>query len=352
MKAIVYHGRKDLRYEDFPDPSFAPNEVIVKVKYAGMCHTDFNEVENGPIFVAATPHARTGRKIPIVLGHEFAGQVVDKGREATNINIGDRVAVNAVDGCGECHYCENGEPALCPSAAYVGFSRDGGFAEFVGVKAECCHPLGEGVSYQTGVLVEPLSVAVHAVRRAKLEVGSDVAIVGGGTLGLCLLQVARVSGARDVFVIERSESKRKICEQLGGTFLNSAADAAFREKILQRTHGRGVDVAFECAGAASALEAAVAVTAPAGVICATGIYPGPFSFDFNQLLGGEKSIIPSLAYGTEYPTTIAMLADGRLRAEPLITACVPFSQGCEHIREFEQRGAANIKTLLEIDSAA
>ncbi len=349
MKAIVYHGRKDLRYEDFPEASPAPNEVIVKVKYAGMCHTDFNEVENGPIFVAATPHVRTGRQIPIVLGHEFSGQVVDKGRQAAKVNVGDRVAVNAVDGCGECDYCRKGEPALCPSAAYIGFSRDGGFAEFVAVKAECCHPLRDEVSYREAVLAEPLSVAVHAVRRVRLEVGTDVAIVGGGTLGLCLLQVVRAAGARDVFVIEHSESKRRFCEALGGRFLNSKADANFRQEILERTQGHGVGISFECAGAASALETAVDVTRSGGVICATGIYPGPFPLDFNKVLGGEKSIVSSLAYGTEYPATIAMLADGRLRAAPLITNCVPLSQGCEHIRDFEARGATDIKTLLEID---
>jgi len=165
-----------------------------------------------------------------------------------------------------------------------------------------------------------------------------------------VLQVARASGAREVFVIERSESKRKFCEDLGGHFFNSSTDSSFRGEILDRTQGRGVDLAFECAGAAAALQTAVDVTTGGGVICATGIYPGPFSFDFNKVLGGEKSIVTSLAYGTEFPTTITMLADGRLRAEPLITNCVPLAEGCAHIQEFESRGAESIKTLLEIDS--
>jgi (R,R)-butanediol dehydrogenase / meso-butanediol dehydrogenase / diacetyl reductase len=349
MKALVYHGRQDLRYESFPEPIAAPDEVVVKVKYAGMCHTDFNEYENGPTFTAATTHVRTGRNIPLVPGHEFAGQIVDVGAKVSNVKVGDRVAVNAVDACGQCYYCKMGERALCPTVAFLGMGRDGGFAEFAAVQAECCHPLREGVSYRDAVLVEPLSVAVHAVRRAKLQIGMDVAIVGGGTLGLCLLQVARAAGARDVFVIERAESKRKFCETLRGRFLNSKSDINFRQEILDHTQGRGVGVAFECAGAPSALETAVEVTAAGGVICATGIYPGPFPFDFNKVLGGEKSIVSSLAYGTEYPATIAMLADGRLLAEPMITHCVPLSQGCDHIREFERRGATNIKTLLEID---
>jgi (R,R)-butanediol dehydrogenase / meso-butanediol dehydrogenase / diacetyl reductase len=350
MRAIVYHGRKDLRYEEFPEPSLAPNEALIRVKYAGVCHTDFNEVENGPIFASVTPHRRTGRKLPMVLGHEFAGEVVDIGRQVSNVRVGDRVAINAVDACGECYYCKKNERALCPSVAFLGLGRDGGFAEFVAVQGECCYPLRENVSCREGVLAEPLSVAVHAVRQARLEIGTDVAIVGGGTLGLCLLQVARASGAREVFVIERAESKRRFCEELGGRFLNSKTNARFRQEILHYTDGRGVGVAFECAGAASALETAVDVTRAGGVICVTGIYPGPISMDFNKVLGGEKSMMTSLAYGTEYPVTIAMLADGRLRAEPLITDCVPLAEACERICEFESRGATNIKTLLEISS--
>jgi (R,R)-butanediol dehydrogenase/meso-butanediol dehydrogenase/diacetyl reductase len=352
MNALVYYGRKDLRYERFPEPSPAPDEVLVKVKYAGMCHTDFNEYENGPIFTSVTPHPRTGRKAPLVLGHEFSGQVVSIGPQVTNVKEGDRVAINAVDACGKCFYCKRGDRALCPSVAFLGLGRDGGFAEFVAVQAECCHPLREGVSYRDAVLAEPLSVAVHAARRARFEVGTNVAIVGGGTLGLCMLQVVRAAGARDVFVIERSESKRRFCEALGGKFMNSATNASFRLEILDRTQGRGVDFAFECAGAGAALGTAVDVTANGGVVCATGIYSGAFLFDFNKVLGGEKSIVTSLAYGTEYPATIAMLADGRLRADALITNCIPLSQGCEHIREFESRGVTNIKTLLEIDPAA
>lgn len=352
MNAIVYYGRKDLRYQRFPEPSPAADEVLVKVKYAGMCHTDFNEYENGPIFASVTPHPRTGRQAPLVLGHEFSGQVVGIGLQVTNVKEGDRVAINAVDACGKCFYCQRGDRALCASVAFLGLGRDGGFAEFVAVQAESCHRLREGVSYRDAVLAEPLSVALHAVRRAKFEVGTNVAIVGGGTLGLCMLQVVRAAGARDAFVIERSESKRRFCEALGGRFVNSASSASFREEILDRTEGRGADFSFECAGTPAALQTAVEVTANGGVVCAAGIFPGAFLFDFNKVLGGEKSIVTSLAYGTEFPATIAMLADGRLRAEPLITNCVPLSQGCEQIREFENRGATNIKTLLEVDPAA
>ena len=139
---------------------------------------------------------------------------------------------------------------------------------------------------------------------------------------------------------------------LGGTFLNSKTDPHLQEEVFDKTSGRGVGVSFECAGAPSALKTAVEVTAPSGLICVTGIFLGPFAFDFNQLLAGEKTIVRSLAYGNEFPATIAMLAEGRLRADALITNCIPLSAGCEYIRDFETRGAANLKTVLEVASRA
>jgi (R,R)-butanediol dehydrogenase / meso-butanediol dehydrogenase / diacetyl reductase len=159
-----------------------------------MCHTDFSEYANGPIFVSGTPPARTGRSVPLVLGHEFSGQIVQTGSDVTELKIGDRVAINAVDSCGACPYCIRGQGALCSSAAYIGFNLDDGFAEFAAVPAACCHVLPARLPYRDAGLVEPLSVAVDAVRRAQLEMGTSVAIVGGGTLGLCMLEA--VSGCR------------------------------------------------------------------------------------------------------------------------------------------------------------
>ena len=133
MKALVFHGREDLRYQDLPEPVPGPHEVLIKVKSSGLCHTDFNEYRNGPLFVSASPHPRTGRAIPLVLGHEFSGQVVTVGPRVKRVKVNDRVAVNAVDGCGSCVFCHKQQFALCTTAAYIGFGRDGGFADFAAV---------------------------------------------------------------------------------------------------------------------------------------------------------------------------------------------------------------------------
>jgi (R,R)-butanediol dehydrogenase/meso-butanediol dehydrogenase/diacetyl reductase len=153
-------------------------------------------------------------------------------------------------------------------------------------------------------------------------------------------------------VIEHAEAKRRFCELLGGTFLNSKTDPHFQEEVFDKTSGRGVGVSFECAGAPSALKTAVAVTAPSAADLRDGHLSRPICVRLQPTPGRRKTIVMSLAYGNEFPAIIAMLADGRLRADALITNCIPLSAGCEYIRDFETRGAANLKTFLEVDSRA
>lgn len=352
MRALVYHGQRDVRYESVREPSdIGPCEIRIKVKYAGLCHTDFNEYLNGPLFIAQTPHPRTGRSIPIVIGHEFSGEVLEIGDKVHRIQVGDRVAVNAVDSCGHCIFCRRGTPALCSSVAYIGFARDGGFAEFTVVPEGCCFRLGPDMSFQAGALVEPLAVALHAVRRARVRIGSRAAIVGGGAVGLCVLQALRATGVRDVLVIDKVEAKEPFARRLGASVFLNPSDPDLLRTVRELTEGTGVDVAFECVGSASAMRTAVEVTSGGGTICVVGIFPGPFEFDLNSLLMQEKTIVTSLGYSDEFPTVIAMLADGRLEAEPLITRTVSLAAGVEiGLNRYEDAGVTNIRTLIGIES--
>jgi (R,R)-butanediol dehydrogenase / meso-butanediol dehydrogenase / diacetyl reductase len=352
VKALVYHGQKDVRYEDFSlRDELGPREVRLKVKFAGLCHTDFNEYLHGPLFVAQNPHSRTGRSIPLVIGHEFSGEVVEIGAEVWRIRVGDRVAVNAVDSCGECIFCRRGTPALCTSVAYIGFARDGGFGEFAIIPERCCHSLGPKISFQAGAVVEPLAVALHAVRQAKMRIGSTAAIVGAGAVGLCVLQALRATGVRSVFVIETISAKESIATRLGAAAFLNPSDASFLQSIQQLTDGVGVDAAFECVGSAPALRTAVEVTSAGGAICVVGIFPGAFEFDLNSVLIHEKTIVTSLGYSDEFPTVIAMLADGRLEAEPLITHTISLAEGVElGLKGYEHVRATNIRTLIDIES--
>jgi (R,R)-butanediol dehydrogenase / meso-butanediol dehydrogenase / diacetyl reductase len=350
MKALVYHGRKDLRYEDFPDPRVGPGDVRLQVKSSGLCHTDFNEYLNGPLYVASAPHPRTGRSVPIVLGHEFSGEVIEIGPDVAGLRIGDRVAVNAIDCCRKCEFCRRGLFIQCPTAATIGFARDGGYADYAVVPADCCHVLRPNVSFRAAALVEPLSVALHSVRRAKVEAGSRAAVVGGGTIGLCTLQALRACGVLDVYVIEKSAAKQRFAEGLGASRFIPTERSDARQVILDLTKGMGVDFAFECVGSGPALETALSVTRPGGTVCLSGVIPHPVQFDWNRVLSKEKTITTTIAYSDEFPIVIAMLDDGRLKAEELITRTLPLKEAVGTLEHFEELGNANIKMLIEMAS--
>jgi len=349
VKALVYHGRNDLRYEDFAEPGrLAEGEVRIRVRASGLCHTDFNEIRNGPLYVSATPHARTGRSIPLVLGHEFSGDVLETGPGVTGIRSGDRVAVNAIDACRNCFFCRRSLYALCPSAAYIGFGRDGGYAEMAVVPAQCCYPLPAQVSYRAGSLVEPLSVALHAVHNTGLEIGSRVAVIGAGTLGLCTLQCLFATGSREVHVLETSATKRRRAADFGATSVWDPVQQDPADGLRSAGGEIGVDAVFECAGAAPALDMAFRIARPAAVVCIVAIYPGPFEFNWNGVLAAEQRVVTSLAYGDEYPAVIAMLADGRLKADALVTEVLPLSAACKRLLNFEELGRESVKAQIEL----
>jgi (R,R)-butanediol dehydrogenase/meso-butanediol dehydrogenase/diacetyl reductase len=350
MKALVYHGNMDLRYQDFADPQPGPGEVLLRVRNSGLCHTDFNEYINGPLYVYATPHKRTGRSVPLILGHEFSGEVTRLGMGVTRLRLGDRVAVNAVDACRKCEFCRRGLFVHCRGAATIGFGRDGGYAEFAAVPEDCCHLLRPNVSFRAAAMVEPFSVALHSVRRARVEVGSRAAIVGGGTIGLCTLQALRACGVGDVFVIEKSPDKRKFAEELGASAFVQAERSDPQQIISELTDGMGTDYTFECVGSGVALATAIKVTRPGGTVCLTGVIPHPMEFNWNDLLRDEKSVTTSNAYNDEFPTVIAMLNDGRLKAEPLISQTFPLEEAWSNLTRFEEAGRANIKMLIEMNA--
>jgi (R,R)-butanediol dehydrogenase / meso-butanediol dehydrogenase / diacetyl reductase len=349
LKALVYHGRDDLRYEDFADPDRpGEGEVRVRVRASGLCHTDFNEIRYGPLYVSATPHPRTGRCVPLVLGHEFSGDVEETGPNVTDIRAGNRVAVNAVDACRRCFFCRRSLYAHCPSAVYIGFGRDGGYAEAAVVPAECCHVLPPEVSYRAGSLVEPMSVALHAVRNAGLEIGSRVAVIGAGTLGLCTLQCLLATGAREVHVVETAAAKRRFAAGNGATSVWDPLSDDPAAGLKRTGGGIGLDAVFECAGAATALDMAFRIARPGGVVCIVAIYPGAFEFNWNSVLAAEQRVTTSLAYGDEYPTVISMLAGGRLNAEPLVTEVLQLSDARDRLMRFEELGKTGIKAQIEL----
>lgn len=322
MRAAVWYGPKDVRIEEVPVPTAGPGRVRIKVRWCAICGSDLHEYLAGPVLIPKRRHPLTGKLPPIILGHEFAGDVVETGAGVTNISVGDRATINACLWCHECYWCLRGEYNLCAKLGSTGLCDDGGFAEYVSVPAYACHRLPDAITEEMGTFVEPLAVAAHACRRSRLGIGDTALVVGAGPIGLLMVQVLRSAGAREVYVVEKLEQRRRLAMELGAKAAFDPGDGDAGKWMDGLTAGVRADVAFDCVGNQPAVETAVKASKKGGTVVIVGIHPQPISFDFGRMVAHEKTFIGSSAYTDEYPLALSLLADRRVVVEPLITGRV------------------------------
>lgn len=261
MKAWVLHGINDLRFEEVNTPTVEENEALLAVKAVGICGSDIPRV-----FYTGT------YSYPLIPGHEFAGQVVDVGAAVDVKWQGKRVGVFPLIPCYNCLPCQKGQYEMCRQYSYLGSRRDGGFAEYVAVPEKNLIALPEGVSFEEAAMFEPMSVAVHAMRKIAPSREECIAICGLGTIGLFLLMFLLEAGHRNIFVIGNKEFQRRMAVKLGlpeASFCDGRTQDVERW-LLERTDGKGADVFFECVGRNETLQQAVGLTGPGGRIMLVG----------------------------------------------------------------------------------
>lgn len=262
MKAAVLYGPGDLRIEERPQPKPGPGEALVQVTASGVCNSDLHRVR-----VAEAP------RLPLVIGHEFAGKVVARG-EDSRAEVGARVAVYPLLPCGACPSCRRRLFECCSDYSYYGSRRDGGLAEFTAVRSENLVPLPDGVSDSEAAMSEPAAVALHALNRAGLRKGECLAVLGAGPMGLLAAQIARARGAHDVILLDVAEEPLEFARSFGfaKTARSDAADVGRRVKDL--AGAGGPEVVLEAAGAAAAYRLALELAAPAARVVFMGNISG------------------------------------------------------------------------------
>ena len=350
MKAAVWHARKDIRIETVPDPSApGPGEVILKVSTCGICGTDLEEYISGPIFVPTDkPNPLTHQMAPLILGHEFAGEVVEVGRDVP-FKPGDFLAPDTIIPCGECYYCKRHELTLCDNLAILGLMGNGGLAEYCKVPISMCIELPPSLSLEYAALAEPLSVAVRAVRKSRLRIGETVAIFGGGTIGLFCLQIAVSAGASAVYVVEPVPQRRELALQLGATGVidPKATDPVEELRNLTKI---GPDVVLEACGVPSVTPITIDAARKQGRIVLLGIPGSKSSINFFNVVVTEKEVIGSMShvYDEDFYTALRLLAEGRIDAEKLITHRIPLDQLVTHgLEHLEKRPLDTLKILVQ-----
>jgi (R,R)-butanediol dehydrogenase / meso-butanediol dehydrogenase / diacetyl reductase len=304
MRAARYHGQRDVRIEEVPTPAPpAPGEVIIEVLAAGICGSDAHEYQSGPTLIssAQAPHPVTGHLGPLTLGHEFAGTVTQVGEGVSDLAVGDLVACGAGMSCGACRACRVGRTNLCDSYATLGFHRDGGLARFCAAPASICVKVPGGVSARTAALAQPMSIAIHALRRGRLAAGERALIVGVGGIGVFLTHAAVRAGAC-VSVVDRDPARLTVARRLG-------ASQALHE--AREVGDARVDAVFEVSGVPALVDDALRALRRGGRLVVVGLHKQPLPIALGRIALEELEIIGAVAHvcATDLPEALDALAE-------------------------------------------
>ena len=320
MRALVWEGPRTMTMHEQPVAQPEADEVLIKVSYAGICGSELS----GYLGHNAL------RVPPVVMGHEFAGELVALGSEAKAINpalaTGQGVTVNPLIYCGTCPYCRQGLNQLCANRRLIGAHRPGAFAEYVSVPAKMTTPLPETLDHRTGALVEPVAVGVRLGELAGEVAGETVLIVGAGPIGLLALQAVQARGAKQIFIADLSPERLGMGRDLGGATLNPA-EVDVVETVLDATDGRGAAVAVDAVGLAVTRQQCTAATRSTGTVVLSGLHEETSAMPAADIIRREIVVRGCFAYTpANFAKAIEQLAAGKIRLDPWIVEA-PLPEG-------------------------
>jgi 2-desacetyl-2-hydroxyethyl bacteriochlorophyllide A dehydrogenase len=305
MKAVVWLGPREMRLEEVADPAPGADEVVVRVAAVGICGSELS---------GYLGHNKL-RVPPLVMGHEFTGEVVARGVHVNDLTLGDQVVVNPLISCGTCEFCRTGYANLCPRRQLVGAHRPGAFAEYVAVAAGNCTRMPADLSQVDGSLAEPLACGVRAARVGGIQAGTTVAIFGAGPIGLMCISACRRIGGEVQLVTDTNGGRLATATRWGAqathnAHLDNSADAARHASI-----GHGVDVAIDAVGIAATRRAAIAAVRPGGTVVFLGLHEAESPVQANDIVRSEIRIVGSFAYTpADFAEAVTMLAGGEVHA--------------------------------------
>ncbi len=335
MKASRLYNPHDLRLDEVPEPVIGEDEVLIRVHAMGVCGSDLHLYSGGRII----PY-------PHILGHEFAGEIIQVGASAGDLRIGQRVTSEPNFWCGKCAYCQAGRQNLCVSRIPLGVDIDGAQAEYVKVPARFVWPLPDNVSYEQGALVEPLTVALHCVRKSRAQVGDTVAIMGCGSIGLLALLCAKAAGCR-VVAVDVVPGKLEFARKLGADEIVNSRESDPVNVVKQMTGGLGPEVVLETAGVSPVPEQAVAMVRSGGRVMFVGLTTHPAQFPPITVVRREVEISGSYIYHAgEFGQTVHLISTGQINVLPLVGLTADLA-GAQDVYEQLLAGKA-VKGLITV----
>ncbi|MCK1992932.1 galactitol-1-phosphate 5-dehydrogenase [Peribacillus muralis] len=287
MKALIYEGPKEMNIREVSVPSLTSGDVLIKVEWAGICGSELSG------FLGQN----SLRKPPLIMGHEISGTIEKFAGNVKGLKRGDRVTVNPLISCGTCSYCTKGQNQLCENRGLIGAAYPGGFGEYLKVPATAIVPLPDTVSFEEGVLVEPLACAMRVIELASVRSKDTVLIMGMGPIGLFVLAAMQKRGVKTIYAVDRNEKRLEMAETLGAIPLEANGD--LRKSLEERTNGQGVDVAIDAVGLEGTRQQCIHSCKNGGRVVFTGLHEADSSLPINEVIRKEIKMFGSFAYSND-----------------------------------------------------
>ncbi|KAK7074574.1 hypothetical protein SK128_026859 [Halocaridina rubra] len=344
LSAVLY-AKNDLRLENRPIPEPGPNEVLLRMAQVGICGSDVSYLTKGFIgdFVV---------KAPMVLGHEAAGVVAKCGANVKHLKPGDRVAIEPGIPCRMCDFCKGGKYNLCPDVFFCATPPDhGNLCRYYKHAADFCYKLPDHVSLEEGAILEPLSVGVHACRRAGVTLGSKVLICGAGPIGLVNLLTAKAMGATSVCITDIAENRLQVAKEMGAdhTLLVSTGDAEALAKEIKELLGDMPDITIECSGAEPSIRLGIFATKSGGMMVLVGLGPPEVKIPIVNAAVREVDIRGIFRYANCYPLALDMIASGKVNVKPLITHRFKLEESAKAFETARTGAGGAIKVMISCE---
>ncbi len=341
MKALVLTDVNKFEYKDVACPSVGDDDVLINIKAAAICGSDVHGYDG----------SSGRRRPPLIIGHEASG-VIDKiGSKVVGYKVGDSVTFDSTEYCGVCGYCKSGKINLCDNRKVFGVScgdyeRDGAMAEYLSVPSRVLYKVPEGVSFVEAAMVEPLSIAFHAINQTDLKLNDTVLVVGAGTIGMLTIKLLKQSNCGKVIVSDLDEVKLEMAKKAGADVCLNPAKDDVKGIILDMTNGKGVDVVFEAVGASPTVNTAVECVKKAGIITLVGNIAKEIKFPLQSVVTREISLNGSCASAGEYDRCLDMIANKKIDMSDVISKVAPLADGQEWFDRLHAAEKGLMKVVL------
>ncbi|MEO5958117.1 MAG: galactitol-1-phosphate 5-dehydrogenase [Opitutaceae bacterium] len=343
MKALLLTAPSRLEFTDFPSPTPGDDEVLLRIRACGICGSDIHGWDGS-----------TGRRRPpLIMGHEASGEIVAVGPKVDRWKKGDRVTFDSTISCGQCAYCRSGQVNLCDNRRVVGvapaeYRQHGAFAEHVAVPARILYALPKNLTFPQAAMIEPVSIAVHAVQRVKVSPNDTAVVVGAGMIGLFVIQVLRWAGAKQIVAVDLAENRLALAKELGATHTLKSDACDVPAEVAKLTGGQGADLAFEVVGVSPTLNLAIATLRRGGSAVLVGNLAPKTDFPLQAVVTRELTLYGTCSSAGEYPLCLDLIAKGHVRVEPMISAVAPLSEGAAWFDKLSAKdGSKYMKVILE-----